>query len=120
MITETTSLSQLADVSKPAASLPRILDLTPSELTDWVVVHGWPKFRAGQLQKWLFHRRATSFEQMSDLPKPMREQLAAEFQLFAAEVESHQVATDRTEKLLLKLADGETIECVLMREPDRV
>lgn len=120
MTTETASLSQLADVSTPAKSLPRILDLTPSELTDWVVAHGWPKFRAGQLQKWLFHRRATSFEQMSDLPKPMREQLAAEFRLFAAEVESHQVATDRTEKLLLKLADGETIECVLMREPDRV
>jgi 23S rRNA (adenine2503-C2)-methyltransferase len=120
MTTETASLSQLADVSTPAKSLPRILDLTPSELTDWVVAHGWPKFRAGQLQKWLFHRRATSFEQMSDLPKPMREQLAAEFQLFTAEVESHLVASDRTEKLLLKLADGETIECVLMREPDRV
>lgn len=120
MTTETASLSQLADVSTPAKSLPRILDLTPSELTDWVVAHGWPKFRAGQLQKWLFHRRATSFEQMSDLPKPMREQLAAEFRLFAAEVESHLVASDRTEKLLLKLADGETIECVLMREPDRV
>lgn len=120
MTTESHTLGQLADVSTPATALPRILDLTPTELTDWVVAHGWPKFRAGQLQKWLFHRRATSFEQMSDLPKPMREQLAAEFQVFAAEVESHQVATDRTEKLLLKLADGETIECVLMREPDRV
>lgn len=120
MTTDSTSLTQLADASAPAASLPRILDLTPSELTDWVVAHGWPKFRAGQLQKWLFHRRATSFEQMSDLPKPMREQLAAEFRLFVAEVESHQVASDRTEKLLLKLGDGETIECVLMREPDRV
>lgn len=120
MTTDSTSLTQLADASTSAKSLPRILDLAPSELTDWVVAHGWPKFRAGQLQKWLFHRRATSFEQMSDLPKPMREQLAAEFRLFAAEVESHQVASDRTEKLLLKLADGETIECVLMREPDRV
>lgn len=120
MTTDSTSLTQLAGASTPAASLPRILDLTPSELTDWVVAHDWPKFRAGQLQKWLLHRRATSFEQMSDLPKPMREQLAAEFRLFAAEVESHQVASDRTEKLLLKLGDGETIECVLMREPDRV
>ena len=119
MTTESTSLIQLADASS-ATSLPRILDLTPSELTDWVVAHGWPKFRAGQLQKWLFHRRATSFEQMSDLPKSMREQLAAEFRFFAAEVESHQIASDRTEKLLLKLGDGETTECVLMREPDRV
>ncbi|MBM3969951.1 MAG: 23S rRNA (adenine(2503)-C(2))-methyltransferase RlmN [Planctomycetes bacterium] len=120
MTTDSTLPAQLADVSTSAALLPRILDLTPSELTDWVVTRGWPKFRAGQLQKWLFVRRATSFEQMTDLPKPMREQLAAEFRLFSAEVESHQVASDRTEKLLLKLADGETIECVLMREPDRV
>jgi 23S rRNA (adenine2503-C2)-methyltransferase len=120
MTTEPQSLIQLADDTKSAASLPRILDRTPSELTDWVVAHGWPKFRAGQLQKWLFQRRATSFEQMTDLPKSFREQLAAEFQLFAAEVESHQVASDRTEKLLLKLSDGETIECVLMREPERV
>ena len=120
MTTESQTLIQLADDSKSSATRSRILDLTPSELTDWVVAHGWPKFRSGQLQKWLFQRRATSFEQMSDLPKSMREQLAAEFQLFAAEVESHQVASDRTEKLLLKLGDGETIECVLMREPERV
>lgn len=120
MTTESNSLSQLVDVPAPANPRPRILDLTHSELADWVVAHGWPKFRARQLQKWLFHRRATSFEQMSDLPKSMREQLTAEFQLFGADVESHQVASDRTEKLLLKLADGETIECVLMREPERV
>ncbi len=101
-------------------ALRRILDLTHDELTDWIVAHDWPKFRAAQLRQWLFKRRATSFEQMSDLPKAMREQLAAEFKHFAAETESHQVASDRTEKLLLKLEDAERIECVLMREPDRV
>ncbi len=100
--------------------LPKILDLTPLELTDWVVAHGLPKFRVGQLQQWLYRRRATSFEQMLDLPKKMREQLAAEFRLFTAEVITHQVASDRTEKLLLQLDDGQQIECVLMREPDRV
>ena len=79
---------------------PKILDLTSSELTDWIVTHGWPKFRAGQLRQWLFRRRATAFDQMSDLPKALREQLAAEFTFFSAEVESHQVSSDRTEKLL--------------------
>ncbi|HLQ45271.1 MAG TPA: 23S rRNA (adenine(2503)-C(2))-methyltransferase RlmN, partial [Planctomycetaceae bacterium] len=62
----------------------------------------------------------TSFEQMSDLPIRVREQLAAEFRLFSAEVAAHQVALDRTEKLLLQLDDGQQIECVLMREPERV
>lgn len=98
----------------------RILDLTHAELTDWLSTHGWPRFRANQIRQWLFKRRATSFEQMSDVPKKLRELLAGEFSLFAADVESHQVASDRTEKLLLKLTDGEHIECVLMREPDRV
>ncbi len=97
-----------------------ILDLSTTELTDWIVSHDWPKFRAGQLRQWLFKRRATSFEQMNDLPKALREQLAAELELFSAEVDRHQVASDRTEKLLLKLTDGEHIECVLMREPERV
>ncbi len=100
--------------------LPRILDLTLSDLTDWVVRHEWPKFRADQLQQWLFRRRATSFNQMTDLPKTMREQLATEFRFFAAEVTLHQVASDRTEKLLLRLEDDQQIECVLMREPERV
>lgn len=102
------------------ANIRRILDLTHDELTDWIVAQGWPKFRAGQIRQWLFKRRATSFEQMKDLPQVIRERLFAEFKLFAAETESHQVASDRTEKLLLKLEDGERIECVLMREPDRV
>ncbi len=101
-------------------SLPRILDLTLSDLADWVVRREWPKFRADQLQQWMFRRRATSFSQMTDLPKAMREQLALEFRFFAADVTSHQVASDRTEKLLLKLEDDQQIECVLMREPERV
>lgn len=104
----------------PTVTLPpKILDLTPAELTEWIIAHGWPKFRAGQLQQWLFRRRATSFGQMSDLPQSLREQLAAEFRLFTAEVATHQVASDRTEKLLLQLDDGQQIECVLMREPER-
>ena len=94
--------------------LPKILDLTPSELTDWVVAHGWPKFREGQLRQWLFRRRATAFEQMSDLPKGLREQLSAEFRLFAAVVSTHQIAADRTEKLLLQLDDSQQLNKTLV------
>jgi 23S rRNA (adenine2503-C2)-methyltransferase len=56
---------------------------------------------------------------MLDLSKTLREKLSESFNLFSAEVVAHQVATDLTEKLLLKMPGGDTVECVLMREPDR-
>jgi 23S rRNA (adenine2503-C2)-methyltransferase len=61
----------------------------------------------------------SDFEQMHDLPRPLREALQAEYRLFGSEIVRHQVSTDGTEKLLFSLADGENVECVLMREEDR-
>lgn len=95
------------------------LELKQAELESWCESHSQPRFRADQIRRWVFEKRATSFQQMLDLPKSLRELLDGEFVLFRSEVVSHQVARDRTEKLLLKQADRETIECVLMREPDR-
>lgn len=96
-----------------------ILQLSPEDVESWCLEQGQPKFRASQIQRWLTQNRATSFDEMNDLPKAFRETLNSEFQLFESEVVQHQIATDRTEKLLLKLTDGSTVECVLMREPDR-
>lgn len=56
---------------------------------------------------------------MSDLPKVLRQSLESGFEIFSGTVVEHQVARDCTEKLLLRQQDGETVECVLMREPDR-
>lgn len=67
----------------------------------------------------MIERRVDSFDQMSDLPVGMRKLLSTEFRYSSFEQICHQVASDLTEKLLLKLADGELVECVLMREPGR-
>jgi 23S rRNA (adenine2503-C2)-methyltransferase len=56
---------------------------------------------------------------MSDLPKPLRTELAAEFSLWTSKVARHLHSDDGTEKLLLELADGGKIECVLLRDDDR-
>ena len=56
---------------------------------------------------------------MQDLPASFRRHLEVKTRLFATEIVGHQIATDRTEKLLLKLPDGEHIESVLMRETRR-
>ena len=67
----------------------------------------------------MFEGRAESFEAMSDLPKALRAELAAEFQLWTSKVARHLQSADGTEKLLLELADGGQIECVLLRDDDR-
>ena len=60
-----------------------------------------------------------SFDDCHDVPAALREKLKAEFDLFRAEVIAHNVASDRTEKLLLTLPDKQVVECVLMRETKR-
>lgn len=96
-----------------------ILDLRADELRDWLKSEGQPAFRAGQIRDWLVQRRIRSFSQMTDLPSRLRERLAVEFRFSSFEITGHQIASDRTEKLLLQLTDGELVECVLMRDPNR-
>jgi 23S rRNA (adenine2503-C2)-methyltransferase len=89
------------------------------QLAAWLTDRGQPTFRAAQIRRWVFERRAESFEAMSDLPKALRSELAAEFSLWTVQIARHSQSADGTEKLLLELADGGRIECVLLRDGDR-
>ena len=75
-----------------------------------------PKYRAGQIRNWLFKRRANDWQAMTDLPKAVRTELNHSHQIWTTEVLRHNKAEDGTEKLLLKLADGGQVECVLLRD----
>ncbi len=76
---------------------------------------GQPAFRARQVFSWL-HRGAASFEEMSNLPKDLREQLARLCALSRPAVARKQVSReDGTIKYLWRLADGNCVETVLMR-----
>ena len=99
---------------------PLVAGLSRDQLAAWCTEHGAPPYRADQLRKWVFGKRVTSFDDMHDLPAELRRQLRTDFRLLGAEIVRHQVARDRTEKLLLCLDDGEHVECVLMRETGRV
>ena len=96
-----------------------ILSLTHEEIEAWCLENGEKRFRADQIRRWLFENRVQSFDEMLDLPVALREKLNESFMLFTGEVVTHQIASDLTEKLLLRMPGGDTIECVLMREPDR-
>ena len=76
---------------------------------------GEPAFRAGQIFQWL-HRGAASFEEMTTLPKALREKLAGACALTVPTVERKQISRlDGTIKYLWRLSDGNCVETVLMR-----
>lgn len=96
-----------------------LADLSREELAQWCVDQGDSGYRADQIRRWLFGKRVDDFDAMHDVSAPLREKLKEQFSLFASEIVSHQIAGDRTEKFLLRLTDGEHVECVLMRETSR-
>ena len=96
-----------------------LLDADAEELAGWIAERGHAPYRARQVLRWVFERRAETFEAMSDVPKALRGDLDREWAVFGTSVSHHHVAPDGTEKLLLRCEDGRTIECVLMAEGDR-
>ncbi len=76
---------------------------------------GQPAFRAKQVYTWL-HRGARSYEEMTNLPKALRDTLSERYPLNAPEVVRRQESQkDGTIKYLWKLSDGNCVETVLMR-----
>jgi len=88
-------------------------------LQAWLAERAIPSYRAAQIRHWLFAARADSFDQMTDLPQALRQSLAADFTLWTTRIARHNRSDDGTEKLLLDLADGQQIECVLLRDGPR-
>lgn len=97
----------------PRRSLP---DLDREELA--LLLAGWnePAFRVGQIWHAVYQELVPSYDAITTLPRPLRARLAAELPLDPLQAaERLESADKRTEKVLFRLADGETIEAVLMR-----
>ncbi len=93
-----------------------LLDITNEDLKQWLIDHGHKPYRAGQIRDWLFNRRASSFNEMTDLSQSLRDELSAAFEFGTSEIVSLHEAADGTEKLLLEFPGGGQIECVLLRD----
>ena len=91
------------------------MDLAKLERT--LAERGEPAFRAGQVWEWLA-RGATSYEQMTNVPAALRDELAALLPLSSLVVSSEAQARDGTEKALFETGDGRPVEAVLMRYRD--
>ena len=89
--------------------------MTLGEMTQLFKDMGQPAFRAKQVYTWL-HRGVRSYEEMTNLPKPLRERLAAEYPIYAPKVVRKQESQrDGTIKYLWQLSVGNCVETVLMR-----
>src|SRR6478609_950966 len=97
-----------------------IRSLSLAELKESFVTMGEKPFRGQQVYEWLWKKSATSFEQMSNLSKELREKLNANFVIHAVTVDEKQISSDGTIKNSLKLYDGPIVEGVLIPTEKRM
>lgn len=88
--------------------------LTHGRLLELLKELGQPAFRAKQIEEWIWEKGATSFDDMTNLPKTLRAQLSEQFSLGGTTEVARQVSEDGSRKYLLRYADGVTAECVGM------
>ena len=79
-----------------------------------------PRFRAGQIERWLYERGADSYAQMTDLPAGLRETLAIRLALPVPEILERQESADGTRKYLVVLAGGVAVEVVGLPSGERL
>ena len=91
-----------------------IKSLTRDELAARFAEWGDPAYRVDQVLDWIYQRRVASWDAMTNLPKSLREKLAAEFSFTVLELVRKQGARDTTQKFLWKLRDGSFVESVLI------
>ncbi len=93
---------------------PDLRSLSLEELKLLVDRMGEKPYRAKQLFRWLHFRGAASLDEMTDLPRPFRERLAAEARLVTLAIDAVQQSSDGTRKYRLRTYDGKFIESVYM------
>ena len=90
--------------------MKNLLDFTLNELKEQLS----PPFRAKQIFEWLYKKNATSFDEMLNLPKDLRANLAQEFYLDPLKCVKFEQSADGSIKYLFELKDGLRIESVLL------
>lgn len=101
-----------------------LLDLAPSVaaavLSEWMSGAGEPAYRTRQVVRHLWQKPAPSFDAMSDLPRELRERLAASFTLPRLAIDTDRESSDGTRKFLFRLHDGQAIETVAIPDGNRL
>lgn len=91
-------------------------NLNVHELEAWVVSLGENRYRARQMMEWVYHHNASSFEEMTTLPKAFRSKISIASYISNPVIKKIQTSSDGTRKFLFELTDGNCIEGVLIPE----
>jgi 23S rRNA (adenine2503-C2)-methyltransferase len=96
---------------------PALTGETLESLTARLKERGEPAFRAKQILEWVYKKRARSWDEMTNLSKPLRAWLADTFDLLPLSLLFDKQSRDVTDKLLFELGDRSLIETVIIRAP---
>jgi 23S rRNA (adenine2503-C2)-methyltransferase len=91
-----------------------VRSLLLNELQEELQKLGEPSYRAGQIADWLYQKRVKSFDEMTDLSRDLRAQLANQFAFSKMDIVRVLGSHDTTRKFLYRLSDGNLIESVLI------
>src|SRR5687768_15790453 len=80
---------------------------------------GEPRYRADQVFRGLYERRVTSFDDMTDLPKALREKLNERATASTLTIESRYTSVDGTRRFLMRTSDGNPVEAVFIPTENR-
>lgn len=97
-----------------------IRNLSPVEIKKFLLDNAEPAFRTKQISEWLWMKSARSFDEMTNLSKPLREKLQANFAINPIALDQTQFSSDKTIKNTFRLYDGNIIEGVLIPTTDRI
>ena len=94
--------------------MENIYNLTYEQLENFLIDNNQKKYRASQIFEWLYDKRVSSYDEMTNLSKDLILLLKESFSIEKLEIVSQEIDTD-VSKFLFKLKDNEHIESVLMR-----
>jgi len=93
-----------------------IRNFSDQGLIDWFQEHGIEAYRAGQVMRWIYHRKVRSFFQMTDLSKDLRQWFSERLTIGRLKPIRVQASMDGSKKYLFGLKDGHCIETVAIPE----
>lgn len=109
-------MATATDISmgRNSGSREHLLDFDVKPLGECFEALGEKRFRVRQVLEWVYQHEAITFDEMTNLPKALRETLRSRFDMYASRVVRRSASKDGTVKLLLAWPDGATSECVMI------
>ncbi|MDR0633063.1 MAG: 23S rRNA (adenine(2503)-C(2))-methyltransferase RlmN [Holosporales bacterium] len=96
-----------------------LLGLEKNAIRKAFAEHGYEPWRANQVWLWIYGDGAKLFDEMSNLPLSMRKELADKFAITRPDIVKHEFSSDGTEKIAIKMIDGDVVEMVFIPDEER-